>query len=78
MAQIIRVSATFACVYRLRTNNNLECLVDEVSVTVGRKGFLEMYSLATREPSSFLYVNLASPKINDMWYIKLNQKLHID
>ena len=78
MAQIIRVSATFACVYRLRTNNNLECLVDEVSVTVGRKGFLEMYNLATREPYSFLNINLVSPKIVDMCYIKFNQKLQID
>ena len=35
--QIIRVSATFVCVYRLRTNKDLECLLDEVSGTVGRK-----------------------------------------
>ena len=36
-AQIVRVNATILCVYRLRNNNNLECLLDEVSGTLGRE-----------------------------------------
>ena len=45
--------------------------------TVGRKELLEMYNLATREPYSFLYINLVSPNINDMFYINFNQQLQI-
>ena len=46
VAQIIRVNATVLCVYRLRNHKDLECFLDEVSGTVGRKEFLEMYYLA--------------------------------
>ena len=75
--QIIRVNATFVCVYRLRINEDLECLLDEVAGTVGRKELLEIYNLATKEPYSFLYINLVSPKNNDMFYINFNQTLQI-
>ena len=63
--------------YRLRNNKDLECFLDEVSGTVGRKELLEMYYLATKEPYSFLYINLVSPKINDLFYINFNQRLQI-
>ena len=61
MAQIINVNATFLCVYRSRTSKELECFLDEVSGTVGRKELLEICSLATKEPYIFIYINLASP-----------------
>ena len=68
----------FFCVYRLRSNKDLECLLDEVSGTIGRKELLEMNILATREPySCFTYTNLVSPKNNDMFYICFNHKLQI-
>ena len=63
--------------YRLRNNKDLECLLDEASGTVGRKEVLELYQLATREPYSFLYINLVSPKHNDMFYINFTQQLQI-
>ena len=69
VAQIIRVNATFLCVYRLRNNKDLECLLEEVSGTVGRKELLEMYDLGTKEPYSFLYINLVSPNINNMFLL---------
>ena len=58
--------------YRLRTNKDLECLLDEVSGTVGRKELLDMYHLATKEPSSFAYINLVSPNIDDI-FVNFNQ-----
>jgi hypothetical protein len=75
VGQIIRVNATFLCVYRLRNQKDLDAFLDEVSGTVGRKELLEIYNLATKEPYSFLYINLVSPKINDMFYINFNQKI---
>ena len=77
VGQIIRVNATFLCVYRLRNNKDLECFLDEVAGTVGRKELLEMYHLATKEPYSFLYINLVSPTIENMFYINFNQRLQI-
>jgi hypothetical protein len=77
VAQIIRVNATFLCVYRLRNNKDLEAFLDEVSGLLTRKELLEIYNLATTEPYSFLYINLVSPKINDMFYINFNQKIII-
>jgi hypothetical protein len=77
VAQIIRVNATFLCVYRLRNQKDLDAFLEEVSGTVGRKELLEIYNLATKEPYSFLYINLVSPKINDMFYINFNQKIII-
>ena len=77
VAQIIRSSATCLCVYRLRNTKDLECCLDEVSGTVGRKELLEMYNLATNKPYSFLYINLFSPTNNDMCYIISNQKFKL-
>ena len=53
VGQIIRVNATFLCVYRLRNHKDLEAFLDEVAGTVGRKELLELYNLATKEPYSF-------------------------
>jgi hypothetical protein len=75
VAQIIRVNATFLCVYRLRNQKDLDAFLEEVSGAVGRKELLEIYNLATKEPYSFLYINLLSSKINDMFYINFNQQI---
>ena len=77
VAQIIRINATFLCVYRLRNTKYLDCMLEDVSGTVPRNELLEMYNIATKEPYRFLYINLVSPKINDMYYISFNQKLQI-
>jgi hypothetical protein len=77
VAQIIIVNATFLCVYRLRNQKYLDSFLDEVSGTVGITELLEIYNLATKEPYSLLYINLVSPKINDMFCISFNQKHQI-
>ena len=73
VGQIIGVNATCLCVYRLSNNKDLECFFDELAGTVGRKELLEMYELASREPSRFVYINLVGPN-----QIKFNQKLQIN
>ena len=77
VAQIIRVNATLLCVYRLIHNKDLECLLHEGSGAVIRKELLDMYKLASKEPYSLLYINLVSPKNNDVFYINFNQQLQI-
>jgi uracil-DNA glycosylase len=40
VAQIIRINATFVCVYRLRNQKDVDSMFNEVSGTVGRKELL--------------------------------------
>ena len=53
VAQTSRVNATLVSVHRLRHTKDLDCLLEEMAGTVGRKELLEMYQLATKEPYSF-------------------------
>jgi hypothetical protein len=73
IAPIIRVNSTFMIVYRLRNNRDLESFIEEVSGLTGKKELLEIYQLATKEPYSFIRVNLTAPTIKDMLYRNLNQ-----
>jgi hypothetical protein len=50
VAPIIRVNATFLCVYRLRNTKDLESFLEELSALVPRKELIEIYHLATKEP----------------------------
>ena len=63
--------------YRLRNNKDLECLLDEVSGTVGREELLDMYNLETKDTYSLVYIKLLSPNINDICYLNINEKVQI-
>ena len=43
-----------------------------------RKEFTELYQLATKEPYSFLYINLVAKTLNTMFYIKFKQTVTFD
>ena len=51
-------------------------VLDEGSGAVGRKELLQLDVLATSEPYSCLYVNLVSPKLNEMFYLNFNKQIH--
>ena len=72
------MNATCLCVYRLRHNKDLDCFLDEVAGTVGRKELLEMYKLASKEPYRFVYINLVGPKSIAVFQIKFNERLQIN
>jgi hypothetical protein len=78
VAPIIRVNATFLCVYRLRNQKDLDSLTEELAAMVGKKELLEIYHLATKEPYSFLYINLVAPRLNDTFYINFTHKIEIE
>ena len=60
IAPIIRVNATELYVYRLRNYRDLETFIEEVSAVVDKKALMQIYSMATSKPYSFLYVNLGA------------------
>jgi hypothetical protein len=78
VAPIIRVNATFLVVYRLRNAKDLETFLEELSAMLPRKELIEIYQLATKEPYSFLYINLVAKTLNDMFYITFKNKVTFD
>ena len=68
---IIRVNATELYVYRLRSTKDLDTFIEEVSAVLD-KTLLQIYSTATSEPHSFLYVKLTATNKHDMFYMNLN------
>ena len=70
---IIRVNASELFVFRLRNYSDLQTFLDEVSALVDKKALLEMYSIATNEAFSFLYVRLTEKiKIKCLWSNSIN------
>ena len=72
------MNATFLCVYRLRNTKDLETFLEELSALIPRKELVEIYQLATKEPYSFLYINLVAPKLNDTFFINFTKKIELE
>ena len=75
---IIRVNATDLYVFKLRNQVDLDSLLDEVSAVADKKIILEMNSIATKEPYSFLYVKLTSKDPNKLFMIKFHHYLELE
>ena len=52
--------------------------IDEVSALIDKKSLMEIYSLATDEPFSFLTVDLTAKKKDDIFMVKFNKKITIE
>jgi hypothetical protein len=78
LAPIIRVNSTELYVYRLRNYNDLQCFIDEVSAVLEKKLLLQIYNMATKEPFSFLYVNLRAKTKNNIFHIRFDKSIKID
>ena len=62
LAQQIRTQALSFCVFKLRSQQELDALLDEVSALGGRKLVDSYYREATKKPHSFLYIRLDQPQ----------------
>ena len=60
--------------FRLRNSNDLQAVFNELIALLDRKTVLEVYMKATEERFSFLFIELTSPTINDMFMIKFDKK----
>ena len=72
---IIRVNAIELYVYRLRSGQDLQTLIDEVSALIDKKTLLNIYKKCTAEPYSFLYIKLSARTISEMFYCNMTQKV---
>ena len=53
----------------------LDAVIEELSAIHDKKVLMEMYQLATAEPYSFWYVNLAASKVEDMFWLRLEHRM---
>ena len=78
LSPIIRVNASDLYVFRLRNYSDLQTFLDEVSAIADKNLILEMYSLATDQPFSFLTVKLTAKNKNDIFMIRSDKKLKLN
>ena len=53
----------------------LDIIIEEVSNFYPKTTLLEMYNMATREPYSFWYINLAASRIEDVFWLRFEQRM---
>ena len=53
-------------------------IIEEVSALIDKKSLMEIYSLATSEPFSFLTVDLTAKKKDDIFMGKFDKKITIE
>ena len=52
--------------------------IEEVSALIDKKSLMEIYSLATDEPFSFLTVDLTAKKKDNIFMVKFDKKITIE
>ena len=77
ISNIIRVNAANLYVFRLRSAGDLEAWIEECSAIADKKTLLQLYQMATAEPYSFLFIKLNAKKVQDMFYIRFDQRLEL-
>ena len=53
----------------------MDCIVEEVSNCYDKRTLLEMYHIATAQPYSFWYINLAASKIEDIFWLRFESRM---
>ena len=53
----------------------LDAILEEVSIYYDRKTLLQMYAVATTEPYSFWYINLSASKVEDVFWLRFEQRM---
>ena len=72
---ILRVNAQAMIIFRLRNGLERDAIFEELSGIYDKKTLLEMYALSTREPYSFMYVNFAAQRVENMFWYKFEQRM---
>lgn len=78
LSTIIRVNCTEWYIWKLRSFQDLQMILEELGALQPKQTLLEIYKKATEEPYSFLYVNLRATDPNDIFNIKFDKKIEIE
>ena len=63
------------CVWRLRNFKEIEALCEELSGVYNRETIMALYSHATTDPYSFLFVRLDAKTRDDMFWLRFEKRL---
>ena len=75
LSPVIRVNATALCVFRLRSEQELMAICEEISAVYPKDTVIALIRHATEEPYSFLYVNLAAKRPEEMFWLRFERRL---
>ena len=75
LSNIIRVNATALIVFRLRSEQELLAIVEEISAVYPKDIVISLIRRATEEPYSFLYCDLAARKPDEMFWLRFEKRL---
>jgi len=77
VSTIIRTNIHSMHLFCLRNANDLEAVLMDLNALLDKKVLLEVYMKATQERYSFLFIQLTSPTINDMFFVKFNKRIMV-
>ena len=72
---LLRINLQALVVFRLRNRLELDAIIEELSAVYDRKTLMEMYKLSTAAPYSFMYINLAASRVEDMFWLRFEQRM---
>ena len=75
ISPLIRVNATALVVFRLRSEQELLATVEEISAVYPKDTIIQLICRATEEPYSFLYVDLAAKRPDQMFWLRFEKRL---
>ena len=69
------MNATALVIFRLRSEQELLAIVEEISAVYPKDVIVSLIRHATAEPYSFLYVDLAARKPDEMFWLRFEKRL---
>ena len=77
ISPVVRKNAT-QLFFRLRNQNDLEAILDELSGLYDKKTLDKIYGIATDDRHGFLYVDLMQSDKTKMFYKDLNKQIVVN
>lgn len=74
ISPIVRVNATELYIFRLRSSQDLNTVIEENSALLDKATLLKVYKMATEEPFSFLFVNLQEKDLDQMFMARFARR----
>jgi hypothetical protein len=74
ISTVIRTQTQFYCIGRLRSQKELQSLLEEISATHPVKTLQRLYDIATQQDHGFLYIKLSHPP---EFYSQFTHRLHV-
>ena len=72
---VLRKNVRCMCVWRLRNHKEVETLCEELSGVYDAKTVMQLYTYATQDPFSFMFVRLDAKTRRDMFWLRFESRL---